>query len=310
VYRMAYDRLVSFHMKRGADLTIAVTEVLPDDASRYGIVSLDETDRVVDFLEKPQRPPASLASMGVYVFSQAVLLARLEENVRRRSSYDFGKDVIPAMVQRDRVYGYRFDGYWRDVGTVHSYWQANVALLEDEPDFNLYDREMVIHTTDAQRPPARMNSNASVSTSLVSNGCVIKGEVRHSVLSPGVVVEDGALVQDSVICDDVRVGRDARICFSIVDKEAQIGAGAAIGWGDDYAPNREEPDNLAVGISLVGRRARVPAGVKVGRNCRIDPRVTEDDFQTDEVPSGGIIYASRAGRGSGGGPKRVRLPVP
>ncbi len=300
IYQMAYDQMLAFHCRHQADLTIAVTPVPLHEANRYGIVTVDEHDQVVEFYEKPAYSPSNLASMGIYVFSRDVLFRRLEEDAHRRSSHDFGKDIVPAMVRRDRVVAYPFRGYWRDVGTVQSYWEANMELLEEEPAFDLCEPGAIVRTRSAARPPARIGPRASVSRSLLCDGCTIKGEVHHSVLSPGVVVEEGAIVEDSVIFDDTVVGPDATVRRCIVDKEVWIGAGAHLGYSTDCTPNCDEPQHLNSGITLVGKRARVPEGVKVGRNCKIDPGACEADFDSDLLRSGGTVPAGGTTRPIGG----------
>lgn len=278
VYRMDYRRMLEFHESRGADVTVAVFEVPLEEASRFGTLIADETGRVLSFDEKPKRPRSSLISMGVYVFEKDVLRERLAEDASVRTGHDFGGDIIPSMVGRDRVYAYRFSGYWRDVGTIDSYWDANMELVEDPPAFDLYDPEWVIHTRSEERPPARVLSEARVRQSLVSHGCTIHGRVEHSVLSPGVVVERGAVVRDSILMTDTVVGRWAVIDRSILDKEVRVGANAIVGYGAADVPNGREPQRLHSGISIVGKRAEVPPGVRVGRNCMIDAFVREIDY--------------------------------
>lgn len=278
VYRMDYRRMLEFHESHGADVTVAVFEVPMEEASRYGTLIADESGRVLSFEEKPKRPRSNLVSMGVYAFEKDVLRERLAEDASRRTGHDFGGDIIPSMVGRDRVYAYRFSGYWRDVGTVDSYWEANMELVEDSPEFDLYDPEWVIHTRSEERPPARVLADARVRRSLVSHGCTIHGRVEHSVLSPGVVVERGAVVRDSIVMTDTVVGRWAVVDRSILDKEIRVGANAIIGYGDADVPNVREPQRLHSGITIVGKRAEIPAGVRVGRNCMIDAHVREADY--------------------------------
>ena len=178
-----------------------------EDASRFGLLVTDDEDRVIAFQEKPENPRSTLASMGVYIFDKNLLVDTLEvgESSVERTMLDFGKDIIPIMIERGDVFAYAFDGYWQDVGTLQSYWEANLALLDDLPKLNLYDPDWVIHTRSEERPPAKIMEGSHVSRSLVSNGCIIiRGTVEHSVLSPGVVVHDGAIVRDSVIMGDTR----------------------------------------------------------------------------------------------------------
>ena len=297
IYKMDYRKMIAFHQERGADATVAVMEVPIQDAHRFGTMIVDDDGRIVEFEEKPPQPRSALISMGIYVFEPDVLAERLGEDARTRgSSHDFGKDVIPRMVQTDRLYAYRFEDYWRDVGTIGSYWEANMGLLREPPDFDLYDYDWVIHTRSEERPPAHLAEAARVVNSLVSHGCNVIGTVQHSVLSPGVFVAEGAVVRDSILMTDTIVGRNAVVDRAILDKEVVVGAGAAIGHGKDNTPNRMEPANLSAGITVVGKRVRVPPAVKLGRNVRVDADVTEADFEHARhadhfIPSGETVLA-------------------
>jgi glucose-1-phosphate adenylyltransferase len=185
-----------------------------EEASRFGLLTLDANDAVVDFAEKPDRPQSRLASMGIYAFSHTVLREVLEEDAGKPDSkHDFGRDIIPAMLGRHRVFGYRFRGYWRDVGTVESYWRANMEFLEDPPPMNLDLAGDRVLTRAQERPPAKIGLNATMGEALICHGSSIRGSVRHSVLSQGVVVEEGAIVEDSILFDDVVV-RSGAVCIT------------------------------------------------------------------------------------------------
>lgn len=293
VYRMDYRAMLEFHASHEADVTVGVVEVPIEEASSFGTLIVDGEQRVIEFDEKPKQPRSNLISMGIYVFEREVLEARLEEDAHGRTSHDFGYDIIPSMVDRDRVFAYRFDGYWKDVGTIQSYWQANMGLLDDPPEFDLYDPDWVIHTRSEERPPARVLGQARVSQSLISHGCTIYGTVQRSVVSPGVVVGSGALVRDSILMTDTVIGADAVIERSILDKEVWVGRGAIVGYGDASVVNKLEPRRLNTGITIVGKRARVPAGLHIGRNCMIDAAVTEADFGgATTIASGESILAT------------------
>jgi glucose-1-phosphate adenylyltransferase len=193
-----------------------------------------------------------------------------------------------------RVYGYRFDGYWQDVGTVQSYWEANLALLSDAPELDLYDREWVIHTRSEERAPAKIGATAQVHRSLISHGCVINGSVVNSVLSPGVVVDVGAVVRDSIVLFDSVIRPGAVIDRAILDKEVAVGPGAIVGEGTDYDEvNRREPGRLNTGITVVGKRAVIPRGVRIGRNVLIGEGVRATDFSSRLVRSGSTIERPR-----------------
>jgi glucose-1-phosphate adenylyltransferase len=290
IYKQDYRDLLRCHEEKSADLTVAVMNVLPEETKRFGIMDVDTVGRITRFTEKPKQAESTLASMGIYVFNTKFLLHRLEEDARdTNSAHDFGKNIIPRMVGRDRVFAYPFKGFWVDVGTISAYWETNLALLSDNPALDLYDLNWVIHTRSKERPPVKLGSSGQSRDSLVSNGCLIDGTVIHSVLSPGVCVEPGAVVRDSVIMDDTIIRAGAVIDRTILDKEIEIGAGTQVGAGDDMTPNLVEPANLDTGITIVGKGARVPAGAIIGRNCCIDANTTPKDYDQLQVPSGATI---------------------
>jgi len=274
VYKMDYRPFIETHITSGAELTCAVRGVPIEEAHRFGILETDDDGRVTSFVEKPARPTSNLVSMGVYVFSWPVLREALSSD-----RADFGRDILPWMVATNRrVQAYEFKGYWQDVGTVESYWRTSLDLLAATPEIELNDLAWLIYTKSEERPPARIGGEARVRDSMISHGCVIEGTVEHSILSPGVHVGRGALVRDSIVMFDTRIGAEATLDRVIVDKEAVIGAGARVGHGDDLRPNRDEPERLHAGITLVGKRAQVPGRLTIGRNCRIDPAVSPADF--------------------------------
>lgn len=295
VYTMRYDHVIATHRSRQADVTVAVTEVPRSEASRFGVVTLDHNERVVSFQEKPRTTKSSFASMGIYVFNKNVLTECLEEDAQREGGHDFGHDVLPAIIGKYRVYGYRFRGYWRDVGTVECYWQANMDLMVDLPELNLYDPETGIRTVYQNMPPVKLGPRAEVGRGLVSNGAIINGRVANSVISPRVFVEENAMVKDSIVFEDVTVGKGAIVDRSIVDKQVWISPGCHIGYGDDCTANEEEPEYLNSGITVVGKGAKIPGDVKIGRNCKIGCWVEDTDFTSQSVPSGGTV-AKRSSR--------------
>ena len=283
IYKMDYQPFVQAHRRRRADVTIAVRRVPLADASRMGVLALDDSDRVVEWQEKPKQPKSDLASMGVYVFSKKALRKWLSDDLA-----DFGRHVIPAMLDGGaRVYGYHFQGYWQDVGTIQSYWESNMALLTDAPEFDLYDTDWVIHTRSEERAPAKIGPTAQVHRSLISHGCQINGMVVNSVLSPGVRVEMGAVVRDSIVMFDCVIGAGAVVDRAILDKEVVVGQGAIIGDGPDLdRPNKKEPNRLNTGITVVGKRAVIPRGARLGRNVKVAADARSVDFTSRIVKSG------------------------
>ena len=303
IYKMDYQPFVAAHRRHRADVTIAVRRVPLAEASRMGILALDEQNRVTEWQEKPRQPKSDLASMGVYVFSKKTLRRWLTED-----RADFGANVIPAMLEGGaRVFGYRYTGYWQDVGTIQSFWEANMALLDDEPELNLYDKDWVVHTRSEERAPAKVGPTAQVHRSLISHGCVISGTVVNSVLSPGVRVDVGAVVRDSIVMFDSVIRSGAVVDRAILDKEVVIGPGAIVGEGPhDDRPNKQEPGRLNTGITVVGKHAIVPRGVRIGRNVRIAADVRASDFAGRVVRSGQSVEAGSGTRGAR--PRRSTAP--
>lgn len=290
VYKMDYNVLYAFHRANHASVTVAVTEVPAEDVNQFGILETEPNGRVIAFKEKPQTATSRLASMGVYLFDRDALIRWLLEDAEMTdSTHDFGKDLLPRLVARgEAVFAYRFGGYWQDVGTLDSYFQTNLAFLSNVPPLDLHDSGWVIHTQSADRPPVRFQSGGRCVHSMVANGCHIAGEVVNSVLFPGVTVAAGAVVRDSIVMHDSTLGPGAVVDHSILDKQVVVGAGAQIGFGDDHTPNRACPEHLSNGLVVVGKSARLPAGVTIGRNARIGAHVSEADI-TVPVPAGGVV---------------------
>lgn len=292
IYAMDYSDMLEFHRTKQADLTLAVTQVPVQEAARFGIVTVDESQRLSGFEEKPQAPQSNLASMGIYIFSREVLMDCLEEDaLRRDSEHDFGRDVLPRMLARYDVYCFQFGGYWQDVGTIESYWQANMDLLADTPSLDLYDPTRPIATQLFVDPPARIAAGARITRSLVCHGSVISGTVENSVLSRRVIVEEGAVVTNSIIFSGAVIGKNAVVDHCIIDKRAQIGLGCYIGYGENLMPNWEEPEVLNSGITLIGKSALLPPGVTVGKNCKVASDAQFADFHSQIVPCGASISA-------------------
>lgn len=290
VYAMDYRDMLALHKETDADVTVAVQPVPWADASRFGVMEVDANNLIVDFAEKPAHPTSNLASMGVYVFKAEVLKDVFRRDDGGRTMIDFGHEVIPFLIKDGNAYAYQFSAYWRDVGTLQSYWDANMEQLQDVPGLNLYDPNWRIHTRSEERPPAKIMDGSHVSRALLSNGCIIiRGTVEHSVLSPGVVVEEGAFVRDSIIMTDTEIKAGAFVDKCIIDKHVVVGAGARLGEGNDFSVNWLEPSRLNTGITLVGRNAHIPAGTRIGRNVLIGPDLAEGDFGDTVIASGDTI---------------------
>jgi glucose-1-phosphate adenylyltransferase len=283
IYKMDYRPMLQFHHERGADLTIALMPVPLEETNRFGIMTVDDEDRITAFFEKPKdRDKGNLASMGIYVFNADILERRLSEGNEQSPRTDFGKHVIPAMLEAgDNIIAYRFNDYWVDVGTVDSYWATNLELVQTKPELDLYSENWPIHTRSEERPPVKSGPQAQISQSMISNGCVVRGKVINSVLSPGVYVSPGAVVEESIIMNDTWIGPGARVHKSVVDKGVVIGDGAQIGVGDPAVPNERMPDKLFAGITVIGKNTSIPDGARIGCNVLINSDRSNGDFPAD-----------------------------
>lgn len=250
IYKMDYDRMLDFHKSKSADCTIAVIEVKWEEASRFGLMSTDDEDRITEFAEKPKEPKSNLASMGIYIFNwQALKEYLIKDEANPESSKDFGKDVIPLMLNDGRpLFAYPFEGYWKDVGTIQSLWEANMDLLEDEPEFNLNDREWRIYSVNPCQPGQYVAPTAQVRRSLINEGCCVFGEVDHSVLFYGVQVGEDTVIRDSVIMPNVTIGSNVSIHKAIIGEGTVVEDGCVIG----------QPDGDGGGdIVLIGSNERI-----------------------------------------------------
>lgn len=295
IYAMDYDPLITFHRDHQADVTIATIRVPMNDATRFGILDVDDNYRVTSFVEKPANPPSDLANMGVYVFNLKTLDKALwQDHYTKHSSHDFGRDILPTLINDKsmRIFAYPHSGYWVDVGTVDTYWQSHMDLLIDEPPFNLNDRSWVIHTRTEERPPARVQRDAVVEDSMLSGGVVIESGavVRRSVLSPGVVVRRGALVEESVIFTDTVISAGAKVIRSILDKHVQVGENSQVGNSPNPRPTEPvSPESFV----LVGKNSILPPRLNVFPGAVIGNDVIETDFNSPLVQPGETIVTKR-----------------
>lgn len=283
IYKMDYRPMLQMHQERDADVTIGVHAVNPHEVHRYGIVSVDSNGTVSRFEEKPRRSVSSLASMGIYAFSKNFLIEWLSSN----SGNNLGRDLMPQLVKQTNVAAYNFQGYWADVGTLQAYYEANMALLVETPPLDLYDPEWVIHTKSEERPAAELGPTARVEGSLICDGSRIHGQVVRSVIAPGVVIAEGAVVRDSILLTDTVVEAGAVVDHCILDKDTVVGANAQLGASEDNTPNQDAPELVNTGLTVIGRRAQVPANAQLGRNVIVRPRVTAAQFPKDGVVASG-----------------------
>lgn len=293
IYKMDYRPMIEYHKKYGADLTIAVMPVPIEETDRFGIMQVeadeDGSQRIVNFYEKPkERDKGNLASMGIYIFNARALIRHMNASTGDRPLHDFGKDVIPTMLaEQDRVLAYTYEGYWVDVGTIDAYWETSLSLAGPQPQLDLYGDQWPIHTKSEERPAVKVGPQANVATSMVSNGCIVRGLVTNSVLSPGVYVSPGAVVRDSIVMNDSWIGPGAQVDKAVIDKQVVIGAGAVVGTGDESVVNEKLPDKLRHGITVIGKNATIPDGATLGRNVLINSRIDEEAFPEDGVVADG-----------------------
>ena len=262
IYKMDYNQMLEYHIQKDADCTIAVLEVPLEEASRFGIMNTDADNLIVEFEEKPAKPKSTKASMGIYIFKKEVLESYLiaDEN-DPNSKNDFGKNIIPNMLNDHlKMYAYPFKGYWKDVGTIQSLWEANRDLLGAEPLFDIYDPEWKIHSRNAGVEPQFIAKDSVVKNSLIAGGAKIHGTVVNSIIGAGVVVKNGAVVKDSVILSETQIGENAVVEYSIIDEKVTIGAGAQIG----------KPKEESKGISVIGRSTVIFDNEIIGDNQNIE----------------------------------------
>ncbi|MCK5387654.1 MAG: NTP transferase domain-containing protein [Candidatus Izimaplasma sp.] len=269
VYKMNYQKMIDFHIENNAKLTIAVQPVPWKDTHHFGILTSDDNNKIIRFTEKPKNADSNLASMGIYVFNTDVLLDAI--TTVKDPKLDFGKHIIPHLLKTTDLYTYVFEDYWKDVGTYDAYLDASIELTTtvDKIKLDMYDKDWKIHTKSEEMPSVKIGSKAVISQALLSNGCIIAGNVTRSVLSPGVVVHPGATVIDSVILNDTEVMPGAYIERAIIDKRCIIEENVIIGDGDDVSPNIDNPEVLFSGINIIGSSVTIPSGTIIKRNCRI-----------------------------------------
>ena len=293
IYKMDYRRMIELHLQRRADVTLAVQQVPWEETSRFGVMQLGEDGRVVRFQEKPKKEPISnLGSLGVYVFDAELLLRRLQEDAADPdSSHDFGKNIIPAMIAQDRVFGYEFDGFWRDVGTISSLMETNMESLDPASGLDLAAwqlRTNYFEPSSRNEVPALFGRSASVRNSVVPRGCVVNGRVENSILFPGVRVGSGASITNAIVMDNTFIAEDVVADNVIIDKSCVIDRASVIGCGP-VVLNHEHPTMLDTGISVLGKGVKLPPGTKIGRNVLIFPGVSATDLPGSDIASGHTV---------------------
>ena len=285
IYKMDYEVMLDFHKENNADVTIAAMPVPIEEASRFGIVITDDNNQVTEFEEKPAHPRSNRASMGIYIFSWPVLKEALLKK-KDEPGCDFGKHVIPYCHENgQRLFAYEYNGYWKDVGTLGSYWEANMELIDIIPDFNLYEEFWKIYTNTGSIPPQYISENSVIDKSIICNGAEIYGEVHNSVIGSNVVIGQGAVVRDSIIMQDVVIGENCVIDKSIIAEHVNVGDNVTLGIGSDI-PNKLKPNIYSFGLVTIGENSVIPANVQIGKNTAISGVTAKEDYVDGVLESG------------------------
>ena len=285
IYKMDYEVMLDFHKENNADVTIAAMPVPMEEASRFGIVITDKDRRITEFEEKPANPRSNLASMGIYIFSWPVLRDALLKN-KDVQGCDFGKHVIPyCFEQGGRLFAYEFNGYWKDVGTLGSYWEANMELIDIVPDFNLYEEYWKIYTNSGSVPPQYVSEDAVIDRSIICNGVEVYGEVHNSVIGANVIIGKGTVVRDSIIMQDSVIGEGCVIDKAIIAENVKVEDRVKMGIGSD-TPNKHKPDIYSFGLVTIGENSVIPEGVQIGKNTAISGVTVSEDYIEGTLESG------------------------
>lgn len=288
IYKMDYKIMLDYHKANNADITIAAMPVPIEEAKRFGIVVTDDDNRITEFEEKPENPKSNLASMGIYIFSWNVLKNALIA-LKDQNECDFGKHVIPYCFENNkRLFAYEYNGYWKDVGTLNSYWEANMELIDIIPVFNLYEEFWKIYTRTDAIPPQYISSDAFIEKSIIGDGSEIYGKVYNSVIGSGVVIEEGAVVRDSIIMQDTVIGKNTSVEKAIIAEEVVIGDNVEIGVGEE-AENVLKPKIYNSGLVTIGECTVIPDGVKIGKNTAVSGETKPEDYPNGELVGGGVI---------------------
>ena len=285
IYKMDYEVMLDYHKENNADVTIAAMPVPIEEASRFGIVITDEDGRITEFQEKPPQPKSNLASMGIYIFSWPALKEALVA-LKDEPGCDFGKHIIPYCHEKnERLFAYEYNGYWKDVGTLGSYWEANMELIDIIPAFNLYEEFWKIYTNSDIIPPQYISGQSVIERSIIGDGSEVYGEVHNCVIGSGVTIGEGTVVKDSIIMKDVSIGKGCVIDKSIIAENCEIGDNVTFGIGSDV-PNKLKPAVYSFGLVTVGENSVIPGQVQIGKNTAISGVTSKEDYPNGILESG------------------------
>ena len=285
IYKMDYEVMLDYHKENNADVTIAAMPVPIEEAGRFGIVITDEDGRITEFQEKPPQPKSNLASMGIYIFNWPALKEALVA-LKDEPGCDFGKHIIPYCHEKnERLFAYEYNGYWKDVGTLGSYWEANMELIDIIPEFNLYEEFWKIYTNSDIIPPQYISGQSVIERSIIGDGSEVYGEVHNCVIGSGVTIGEGTVVRDSIIMKDVSIGKGCVIDKSIISENCEIGDNVTFGIGSDV-PNKLKPAVYSFGLVTVGENSVIPGQVQIGKNTAISGVTSKEDYPNGVLESG------------------------
>ena len=285
IYKMDYEVMLEYHKTKGAEVTLAAMPVPMEEAKRFGILITNDNRQITEFEEKPANPRSNLASMGIYIFNWKTLKEALIANANQ-PALDFGKHVIPYCHSNGApIFAYEYNGYWKDVGTLHSYWEANMELIDLVPEFNLYEEYWKIYTKSDRLPPQYISSNSDVEKSIIGEGSQIYGKVYNSVIGCGVTIGEGTIVRDSIIMNDTVIGKNGEITKGVIAENVQIGDNVKLGVGEE-AENETDPHIYNSGLVTIGEKSYIPSNVSVGKNSVVFGETQEEDYPDHFLPSG------------------------
>lgn len=285
IYKMDYEAMLDFHKENNAEVTIAVMPVPMEEAKRFGIMITDENRKITDFEEKPEHPRSNLASMGIYIFNWKTLKEALVTNAEQ-PALDFGKHVIPYCHKKEApLFAYEFNGYWKDVGTLSSYWEANMELIDIVPEFNLYEEYWKIYTSSTILPPQYISENSVIERSIIGEGSNIYGKVYNSVIGCGVTIGEGTVVRDSIIMNETNIGKGCELYKAIIAENVVVNDNVKLGMGEE-APNETDPHIYNSGMVTIGEKSVIPKGIQVGKNSVIFGVTKPEDYDNGYLASG------------------------
>jgi len=288
VYKMNYQKLIRQHRENDADLTLAANNIPYPDARHFSILDYEDNLQLKN-IKKEEEPAKNLVSMGIFVFKKEVLVKYLKEYCSQ-GAVDFETEIIPQMLaDQKKIFISKYQGYWRSIRTVQSYWKSNLETTDAVPEINLYDPDWPIYTRSEEKPPVKFGPHSLSTKSLIANGAIVNGRVENSIIGPGVYIEAGALVKNSIILNDSTIRKNSLVNKSIIDKNVEIKENVQIGYGNDFTVNSDSENNLENGLNLIAKNISIDSGFTIHRNCRIARDLKRGQFKNNEILSGSTV---------------------